>query len=297
MRPFVFYFIAASGVAALYVVLGILRSTSRRSRRRNPLTRNLLRSPGHTVRNEIDELSLDILSDASIIMVAFCLAALGFSVVDQQGGTASAHGVLAIAFSLLLIFFITRLVRNIQRRHRLRLALDAEMATGEELNQLMLSGCRVFHDFPADRFNIDHVVVGPRGVLAVETKARAKPVRGRGREDARVTYDGNLLLFPTWQEREPLEQASRQAVWLGKWLTSAVGEPVTVHAAVALPGWYVDGKGAAPPIVFNPRNAPFPAERAGDRQLSGALIQRIAHQIEQRCRDVMPQAFRDPEHH
>jgi hypothetical protein len=126
------------------------------------------------VRNEIDELSLDILSDASIIMVAFCLAALGFSVVDQQGGTASAHGVLAIAFSLLLIFFITRLVRNIQRRHRLRLALDAEMATGEELNQLMLSGCRVFHDFPADRFNIDHVVVGGR-----EAFSRSRRRRGR----------------------------------------------------------------------------------------------------------------------
>jgi hypothetical protein len=170
------------------------------------------------------------------------------------------------------------------------------MATGEELNQLMLRGCRVFHDFPAERFNIDHVVVEPRGVFAVETKGRAKPVRGRGREDATVTYDGNLLLFPTWQERQPVEQASRQAVWLAKWLTSAVGEPVTVHAAISLPGWYVDRKAAAvSPNVFNPRNATFLAEPAGDKELSASLIQRIAHQVEQRCRDVMPQAFRDPE--
>ena len=42
----------------------------------------------------------------------------------------------------------------------------------------------------ADKFNIDHVIIGPAGVYAVETKARRKPETGKGRSDARVVYDG-----------------------------------------------------------------------------------------------------------
>lgn len=288
----IFYSTAISGAIVLYALLGILQWKSRRAQRRTPLTQNLLRSPGHTLRTGIEDLSLEISSDAVIVMILPCLGALAVSIVSLHGGGRWTYSTLALVLAGMLTFVVARLVRNLGRRNRRRLGLDAELATGEELNQLMLRGCRVFHDVPANRFNIDHVVVGPRGVYAVETKGRAKPRRGLGRDGAAVTYDGERLLFPGWEEREPLEQARRQAAWLRSWLASAVGEPVTVHAALALPGWYVDRKASGPPIVFNPKNATFLAEPAGDKELSRSLIQRIAHQIEQRCRDVAPQALR-----
>jgi integrase len=78
---------------------------------------------------------------------------------------------------------------------------------------------RVYHDFPAENFNIDHIVIGSNGVFAVETKGRAKPVNG----DVNVIFDGQGLQFPTHYEKDPFDQAKRQAVWLAKWLTSAVG--------------------------------------------------------------------------
>ena len=37
--------------------------------------------------------------------------------------------------------------------------VDAEVAIGQELDQLMRDGAAVFHDMPAERFNIDHVVI------------------------------------------------------------------------------------------------------------------------------------------
>jgi homoserine kinase len=45
----------------------------------------------------------------------------------------------------------------------------------EEINLLMLDGCRVFHDVPIEPYgNIDHVIVAPSAVYAVETKTRRK---------------------------------------------------------------------------------------------------------------------------
>lgn len=72
---------------------------------------------------------------------------------------------------------------------------------------MMLQGYHVYHDFVADKFNIDHIVVGSAGVFAVETKARAKPMSDDRSADAMVTYDGRCLYFPRWKETHPLEQA------------------------------------------------------------------------------------------
>ena len=50
--------------------------------------------------------------------------------------------------------------------------------TSEELNQLMLDGCRVFHDIPFPYGNIDHVVVSRSGVYSVNAKMCGKPKEG-----------------------------------------------------------------------------------------------------------------------
>ena len=155
----------------------------------------------------------------------------------------------------------------------------------------MLDGCHVYHDFQAEAFNIDHIVVCANGVFAIETKGRAKPNRGRGQEDALVVYDGKELVFPTWQEHEPLEQAKRQADWLTSWLTKAVGAQIIVKPVLALPGWFVDRK-KGDFLIFNGKNPQFIAKIKTESQLSSEMIQRVSHQIEQRCRDVEPLAYK-----
>src|SRR5688572_1213217 len=71
-----------------------------------------------------------------------------------------------------------------------RLGFTGERVVGEELNQFLASGFRVFHDVPFDNFNIDHVLVGPPGVYAVETKARRKPATIKGLAKAQIYSDG-----------------------------------------------------------------------------------------------------------
>jgi hypothetical protein len=173
---------------------------------------------------------------------------------------------------------------------KLRLGIDAELAVGQELDQLMRDGAAVFHDLPGDKFNIDHVVIAPQGVFAVETKGYAKPNRGGGTADATVVFDGKSLAFPDWSSSKPIEQADRQARWLADWLTSATGEPVHVAPALALPGWYVERKGRGPVLVFSGRELRGHLLKARTAQpLSAEQMRRVTHQVEQRCRDVEPQ--------
>jgi hypothetical protein len=194
---------------------------------------------------------------------------------------------------VVLIYCARRMSHYIDRRHRLQLGYDAELAVGQELNHLMLRGCRVYHDFPAGRCNIDHVVIGPGGVIAVETKGRAKRDQGGGSAEAKVIVNGEYPRFPYFRDRNFVKQARRQAEWLEKWLSGAVGQAVTVRPALALPGWFVETVKASDVIVINGKNPFSLANPKFTRNtLSEERIQRIAHQLEQRCRDVEPVAYR-----
>ncbi len=262
--------------------------------RRSPLTQQLLRNPGESLRQQIDQLSdkvTDCLIATMVVPLVVCITFL----LQIQANPRVTWLVLVtyIAFGLLFAaYMIRRMVGIFDERNNYRLGLDAELAVGQELNQLMANGCRVFHDFPAEKFNIDHVVVGPGGVHAVETKGRAKPDKGRGAADANVKYDGKRLKFPDWQETAPLEQAKRQAVWLGKWLSSAVGSPVSVNPVLVLPGWYVERTGAGDVTIFNGKKPNFLSKPSGRATLDEKQIQQIAHQLEHRCRDIEPAAYR-----
>ncbi len=278
------------------IVISVFLFKRAKKGRRSPLTGNLLRGPGETLRRQIEE-NLDKVSDHlfRLLLVAVPAYALLFLFV-YIGGNRVEYWQLVL---VLLMYFGTsfwatrRLYLSMIISRNLYLGLDAELAVGQELNQLMLQGCRVFHDFPAEEFNIDHVVVGLGGVFAVETKGRAKPNKGRGNVDAKVFYDGEALKFPDWYENKPLSQAKRQAAWLSKWLSSAVGEKVKVMPVLALPGWFVERTKTGDVIVINGKSPsilakPFPGQRSFDEK----LIQQISHQLEQRCRDVEPVGYK-----
>ncbi len=164
------------------------------------------------------------------------------------------------------------------------------MATGQELNQMMLQGYHVYHDFVADKFNIDHIVVGPAGVFAVETKAKSKPTSDDRSADAKVTYDGRCLHFPQWKEGKPIEQAINQAVWLERWLASATGEKTAVRPVLALPGWFITRTSSKGIPVINPKQFLSIAKPVNGNLLDDRRIKSIVHQIDQRCRNIESKA-------
>ncbi|MBJ6802717.1 nuclease-related domain-containing protein [Geomonas propionica] len=265
-----------------------------RKHRRNPLTYQMFRNPGESINGRIEQLNdeiQDYLAFTGIVPLFFYSAYLSTRYFTDTKISPWSYCALTVIF---VGHFGYRLSKAIKQRHNEQLGLDCERAVGQELNQLMLEGCHVFHDFQADKFNIDHIVVAENGVFAIETKGRAKPDRGKGQADARVTYDGDYLQFPHWREQDPLEQAKRQASWLSQWLSSAVGDQIAVRPVLALPGWFIDRKKPYP-IIYNGKTPQFLTKIRTEAQFSQEMIQRISHQLEQKCRNVAPQAYKKKE--
>jgi hypothetical protein len=142
-------------------------------------------------------------------------------------------------------------------------------------------GCVVLHDIPCDGFNLDHVVIGPRAIYAVETKSVRKPRKTEANDHFKVTYDGEALRFPGFISHAPLVQTKRQAQWLSAYLQRVTNLTVPVIATISLPGWWIDPlksqKNSDAVRVFNPsgRGAHFMADERGARTLdagTSALI-------------------------
>lgn len=257
----------------------------KRKPRRSPLTRSLLRSPGESLRQQIDDLTWDISTWLTLLMaMPLLLYAMYLSQLYLAGVRTSPwiYGIAAIAAFFVCLY---KLITIGNRRRYLRQGLDGELAVGQELTELLKDGMSVFHDVQCERFNIDHVVIGSAGVFAVETKARAKLKTGRGKADVAVKVDGDRLLFPNWTETQWVDQARRQAQWLANWLKTAAGESVEVKAVLALPGWYIEVTKPSDVFVLNPRN-PRLLTQAGKAPLSAEQVRHITAALERHCRDV-----------
>ena len=286
--------LAVLGLLVMAAPLLVARWWDRQRGRRHPLRRNLLRSPGSSLRDALqavgDKVDEYLLLGATVPFGGPALYLWQAWLADRPV-TVPGLTVVTVLSLAVALYAGVRLTGLYHHRRILRLALDGELAVGEELTQLLSRGFRVYHDFPAEGFNIDHVVIGPTGVFAVETKARSKPTSGDGKRDATVVFDGRQLVFPWGAEAHCLEQAARQAAWLQRWLRQAVGEPVPVQAVLALPGWFVERKGRGAVLVFNPGETMALFPKMSGARLDEKQVAQVAYQVEQRCRTVEPQRY------
>ena len=276
--------------APLFVLMVIVHFRRKRFKADylEPFTEMPLRPPGESLRLKIESLGDELESSLFGLMAtsffAFVIILYLFAKLTGVLWTA-ALGTLAISYAI----YAPKLLRQLKQLWDHRLGLKGECAVGQELNQLVADGFQVFHDLPFENFNIDHVLVGPAGVWAVETKTRRKPAAIKGAAKALVTYDGQTLQFPWGHDRFGLDQAERNAATLSKWLTASTGDFTPVTAMLVLPGWWVERKARGTVNVLNPKEVrrAFPPRPANP--LSPDRIQRIAFQITERCRMERPQ--------
>jgi hypothetical protein len=231
------------------------------------------------------------------LMESFTVNLLGGFTVSGVFWAIAAHGkaspsvMLGIGFIACSVLFY-RATRFILSYSNHRLGLLGEQVVGRILDQLSSDSVRVFHDLevrePGGKpWNIDHVVVTPAAVFAVETKTRRK-ARGTapdGQEGHKVIFDGQQLRFPAPMsaDRHGLEQAGRNAEWLSGKLTALNGCPIPVIPVLVLPGWWVEATGKGPVTAINPKLLPrFLTGRA--TTLNPERQRAIAAQLEERCR-------------
>lgn len=237
--------------------------------KKSPLKASPLRSPGQSIQDEINDFIDDKVLFPYLVAMIFCVLAMyeWFATWRQLPRQPIAMTVVAIAMSA---FAAIRVIHGRRTVAHLKQGRDGERAVGQFLEDLRRKGFYVFHDLNGKDFNLDHVLIGPKGVFTIETKTISKPKRGR----AVVHYDGEqLTINGCTPDRNPVVQAKSQANWLKELLAEGnISAPI--RPVVVYPGWYVETQGNAaktPVWVLNPRALPSFIDNLPDR-LSGSEI-------------------------
>lgn len=203
---------------------------------RSPLARAMpLRVAGQSLDAEIEDVQYDhVLSPLflALFMVVFaCFEwARYYWSMKPNPWVFTGGALLAFIYAAIRI----KLVR--QRLKQLRAGRDGERAVAQYLEWFRSAGFFVFHDIPNGDANVDHLLIGTKGVFTIETKTLSKPQRG----ECRITVvDGVVRANGRPLDRDPLVQAKAQAGWMRQFLgESKFKSPV--QPVVVFPGWFVE---------------------------------------------------------
>lgn len=276
------------GIVPMTIIFGLIiwqKHHLDADERREAITTQLRNPPAASLQKQRDDLvERQISRLVSSVIIGLSAASL---IVSRRGTSGLSNWIwIDTAIVVLLVgcgvYYGRKMIREMPQGRKLRQAIRAEQATAQELSASLSGDNRVIHDVQAENFNIDHVVITPAGVFAVETKSRMKPPAGNG--SPRIKYDGKSLDFGTWLETKPIDQAERQARWLANYLRKETGDSVPVTAVLALPGWFVERTAKVTPAmvqVINPKNSRWLfLPKGSDSPIDSATIQRATNAIE-----------------
>jgi len=277
----------------LFIGLALWRKKNRKTRAPFPENAKLLRGPGETLRRKLADLDERSTYEVLIAFILPLIVGVGIAqIATHLEGTEQLVGLALATLALLisLVLVIRRLVNGIERWRNTWLGYFGERIVAESLEELKPQGFRIFHDVPAgdakNPFNIDHVIVGPSGVFAVETKTRRKGRARPGFAEHQIIYDGQVLAYPWGEDRHGLDQAARQAAWLQSSLEQLLGQSVRVQPLLTFPGWMVITRAPGAVTVLNPKQIPAALALRGTPALDDRQIDLISRQLDARCRDV-----------
>lgn len=237
---------------------------------RTPLKQPPLRNPAESLVEQRDvlvneRLVVHFLVAFFLTIICIYLWLVHFEILPLQPGSITIVAVAMMAFTIGNFFRIWHRVRLLNR------GIAAEKAVGQFLEQFRAKGYTVFHDIPAEsggrKFNLDHVLVGPKGVFTIETKSRTKPLKGQ----CKIVYDGEAVsINGQAPDPAPIVQARGEASWVRDYISSCTAlTSVPVTPIVVFPGWYIDYTQAGDAKV-----------KVANEKLIGSCIQHSPHPLD-----------------
>lgn len=203
-----------------------------KKKKRTPLPA-VRRRAGQSLREEWDRLIDDSLPICVFGPAMIWFAGLVLLINEQSSRPLNSRfwfgmAVVATGLAALRLLRLVPQARNLVRGER------GELKVAEMLEDLRPAGYRAFHDIVRDGFNIDHVLVGPAGVFAIETKFRS----GRGE----ITFRNGEGIFVDGrpEEKDSLKQARGNAAEIRKFIKENCALDPWVGAVVVFVGdWRV----------------------------------------------------------
>ena len=204
--------------------------------KRSPLDRNMpLRVAGQSVHEDIDKAIHDDFLSYYFFAGMLTLTAAMEWVRYFNKSTPSPKLFTTLAL-ISIAAMVWKLLKTKKQIKLLKLGRDGERVVAHYLEELRSYGFAVFHDVQTGDANVDHIIIGTKGVFTIETKALQKPLRGQ----CKVSV-ANGIVYANGAElpRNPLTQAKAQANWLKNFLAESKFN-IKVWPILAIPGWFVE---------------------------------------------------------
>ena len=148
-------------------------------------------------------------------------------------------------------FALYRLVRTIRQWRQVRFLRDANIAVGHSLQRIAVGHGRVFHDVVTPAGVVDHVIVGPGGIYAINVVAH----RAMRRESVQLA-DSELRFNPDGKTISIVDIASI-TTRLEQEFRDLLRNSVRVRSVIAVPGWHAEAQSSDGHLVVNERTLPM----------------------------------------
>jgi hypothetical protein len=251
---------------------------------REPFYQGILRPPGWGCIERKHDALFDLAAAATTLPLLWAFIAY----VYARGNRPDVWGFLIVGVptSLVMICVIKARLKSMRTA---RLGFLGECVVAENLAPLTSEGWRVFHDVPMSgeggkAYNIDHVAVGPGGVVAVETKTISKSRKAIPRVNE-LRIEGEAVVLPSGKRKIYLKQARGQALSLRNFLRTENVRIEYVQPVVVLPGWIVSYPKGASPEIRDPRNVAAWMKKL-EPILAPETVNAISTVLEKRCRNL-----------
>ena len=284
-------------LAPLALTFGLMWRQRHRRGTVSPVPEKILRPAGYSLSLKLEKLNDKEVTVFTLPLLLFVLSTSPLLLFSETLGNLSLLKLILVLSGCLAAFLASLVITVIYFRSYFEtyanhaLGLRGEWLVAESLSGLGRDGFRIYHDYPlrdlAKGANIDHVVVGPTGVFAVETKMRRKHKKVQGnRESHRVVFDGRTLKYPTFEDRHGIDQAIANAKILLQIIRRETNLDLPVHPILVLPGWYVEQKAPAELQVVS-HKVIHNRIRKSRNQLTEDEQRAVCQCIERECRDVV----------
>ena len=185
---------------------------------------------------------------------------------------------LTLAAILVIPFWLRKVLKLRKKLKSLRLGRDGEKVVGQYLEALRETSAKVFHDIPAEGFNLDHVVIAKSGIYAIETKTYSKPASGA----PKLVFTGQeLKLNNGLTTDKPVIQVKAASKWLEEQLKLSTGKRFPVKPVIVFPGWFIEPTSEAKGSdvwVLNPKGLPTFISNSADK-LSADEVSMAAYHL------------------
>ena len=208
---------------------------NKKKKSRSPVDGSLRRLPGQSIREERDRLFDDKVMGYFFAVVGTWLLA-GWQWLYWWTGSKPSPGFATVLAGIVTTYCAYRIWRLYPEFRNLNLGEKGERRVSEVLRTLRHKDYVTFDDLLLEGVNVDHVVVGPGGVFAVETKAFSI----FGNVSAGIDASGVLQVGGNPAFKDPLKQARASDAIVSAELKRWMRRDLWVNPVVVLPGWRID---------------------------------------------------------